>query len=723
MLKTRTHIIILFLLAVNIMVTSGRNHKDITMPIPSIKHLQGDSIMKKVIEYADSYKTIVSRYEAEIYLKGKTDILKQNFLMRFAHHLLPVNPKKPDMFFETVCSSQFYAPNCYIHHFEAINGNNVPNETKQQEILTFLNLNVYSPTIYNEGIITPVAQEAFKYYRFSLEEVYEETPDLKIYKIHFSPKWWSQKLIYGDLYVCDKNWLIDKIDINGRLSFAEFNLVMDFRRSQQHFLLPQQANLSIRYHVAGNTIASHYHTAFRYKEIEWVEEQNEAEAEDSYDLTGYYQLSSDTIPFVSDSNYWKQKRDIPLTEQEIKNYEQNTSPLRTDDRRELPQYLKITQKLTNTINLNYKTTRFRYSGLLNPFQLGYSGRNGITYRQRLRLSKTFSNDRQLRFNPEIGYVFKRKELFFRVGGELEYLPEKMGAITLNIGNSNQSYSSRIMNEINEQLKDSAFNFDNLNLEYFKHYYIELKKQIELFNGFRLFGSLSYHKRVPADKSAIDPGDEVNELITEHYNDFLLTIGFSYTPGQYYWFDGHRKEYLYASYPTFSFEFGRAIPNILNSNGNYGRIEADIHQSIPLGLARKINYHVSGGLYTAQHSVYFADFRYFTKQNFPESWGDEDFGGVFHELRSEWFNASDKYLQAHLMYESPFILFQLFKPKVTKYILSERFYLSQLWTPVKPSYTEVGYGFGNHIFNAAAFVGFDKLRFDGIGVKFAFELFQ
>ena len=44
-------------------------------------------------------------------------------------------------------------------------------------------------------------------------------------------------------------------------------------------------------------------------------------------------------------------------------------------------------------------------------------------------------------------------------------------------------------------------------------------------------------------------------------------------------------------------------------------------------------------------------------------------------------------------------------------------------PVKPSYTEIGYGFGNHIFNVAAFVGFDKLKYDGIGFKFAFELFQ
>ena len=187
-------------------------------------------------------------------------------------------------------------------------------------------------------------------------------------------------------------------------------------------------------------------------------------------------------------------------------------------------------------------------------------------------------------------------------------------------------------------------------------------------------------------------------------------------------DGYRKEYLYSYYPTISIEFGRAIPGVWKSSGNYGRVEADIHQSIYLGLSRRFNYHISGGLYTAQKSTYFADYRYFTRHNFPESWGGDDFGGVFHQLGSVWFNASDKYVQAHAMYESPFMLFQLFKPEATKHIISERFYLSQLWMPVKPSYTEIGYGFGNHIFNVA-FVGFDKLKYDGIGFKFAFELFQ
>lgn len=679
--------------------------------------------MHLVIEQAGKYQSSVSHYEADIYIKGRTEILKQNYLMRFGHHLFPVNWRTKDMVFEMVSHSKFNSPNNYLHDFKAINGSTIPNKAKQKEVLTFLNLNVYSPTIYNEGIIMPVGGNAFSYYNFSLDSTYYED-GLKIHVIRFMPKRWSQKLICGNLFILDQSWSIDKIDVNGRFSFAEFNLVMTFGRDYHHFLLPQTADLFLRYQVLGNAVVTTYHSAFKYETVEWVKEDHKKKTKKPLDLTGYYRLSSDTIPIITDSAYWDSKRDIPLSQEEQSVYRQTQPKVITpSDTGNIRRYLKVTEKLTNTIDLDYKTTRLKYSGILNPFQLGYSGRNGITYRQKLRLSKTFDRDRQLRFRPEIGYVFKRKELFFTVAADWEYKPEKQGALSLSLGNSNQGYSSEIMKDINEQLKDSTFNFDDLNLKYFKHYYIELRNEIELFNGFQLMTSLSYHRRIPLKKKAdIDVGEDVTDLLNDNYHDFTPVVGVSYTPRQYYWMDGYRKEYLYSHYPTISLEVARAIPGIWKSSGDYCRVEADVHQSIYLGLSRRFNYHISGGMYTNQKSTYFADFRYFARRNFPESW-DDRFGGVFNELKGEWFNASDQYAQAHFMYESPFMLMRLFKPKATRYVLTERFYLSQLWTPLLPSYTEVGYGFGNNLFNVAAFASFRKLEYQSIGVKFTFELFQ
>lgn len=689
----------------------------------TISSIRADSIMKLVAENATKYHGAISKYEAQIYTKGHTEILKQNFLMRFAHHLFPVNRRKKDMLFEMFSHSKFSAPNTYYHSFKAVNGNSIPNGKKQQEVLTFLNLNVYSPTIYNDEIITPVASNSFKYYNFNLEST-NDSSKIKIYKISFTPKISSQKLICGYLYIVDQLWTIDQIDVNGHFSFAEFNLVMSFCRDFRKFILPETADLFLRYKILGNAVVSTYHSSFKYDAVEWIEEDNEGNRSNPLDMTSYYRLSSDTIPIIFDPDYWHTKRDKPLSrEEELIYFKESDENMLKTDTSNITKYWKLTEKLTNTININNKTTRIKYSGILNPFQLGYSARNGITYRQQIRFSKTFTKDRQLRFRPEIGYKFKSKEVFFKVGGDWEYLPQKQGRLGLTIANGNQSYSSAIMNQINEHLKDSTFNFEDLNLEYFKHYYVELNNSIELFNGFELSTGISYHRRIPVKKNSdMNVGDDVMDLINDHYNDFTPVVGISYTPRQYYRMDGYRKENLYSYYPTISIEYARGIPGIWKSTGDYERLEADIQQSIRMGLSRRFSYHLSGGLYTNQKSTYFADFRYFARRNFPESWEDH-FGGVFNQLKGFWYNASDKYAQAHLMYESPFMLTQLLKPKASKYILTERFYLSQLWTPVLPSYTEIGYGFGNHIFNVAVFAGFNKLEYQSVGFKFTFELFQ
>ena len=123
-------------------------------------------------------------------------------------------------------------------------------------------------------------------------------------------------------------------------------------------------------------------------------------------------------------------------------------------------------------------------------------------------------------------------------------------------------------------------------------------------------------------------------------------------------------------------------------------------------------------------MYFADFSYFAKRYFPEPWGDR-FGGIFHNLGGDWCNASDKYIQGHLMYESPFILLRFLKPnpKAHKYLVSERFYLSQLWNPVLPNYSELGYGIGSDLFHIALFLGFEEFKYQSVGLKFALELFR
>lgn len=687
---------------------------------------KADSIMTYVIAHAAEYAHAISRYKAEIYIKGRTEILKQNFLMQYANHLFPVERKKPDVIFEMVSESEYEAPNLYRHNFRAVNGNSLPNRDKQEEILTFLNLNVYAPTIYNEAIITPVNIKAFNYYDFNLEDA-EEIGEGVVYRIRFLPKQWSQTLVSGDLYVRENEWRIEKMEMNGRFDFAEFSLDATFGNQYGQLLLPHTSNLSLRYKALGNAVATTYHSSFDYSEVDWVEIKEREKKKREWkplDLTSYYTLLSDSIPFIQDESFWATKRDMPLTEEEQKVYRIDyfSSKTEKNDTTANADYMKMAEQLMGNVRYEYQTTRVRYSGLLNPLQLGYSSRNGVTYKQQLRITKSFDNDRQLIVRPEIGIVFKRKELFYKLRSEWNYKPEKMGSLQLTFANDNQTYSSQMMHDINEHLKDSLFDFKDLNLEYYKHYYVDLRNNIELLNGLQLAAGISYHKRVPViTKHEEDPGEEIEEMITETYYDFTPSVSITYTPRQFYRMEGKKKRYVYSYYPTVSFIFARGIPGVMRSTGDYERMEMDIHQNLKIGSSLKqLSYHVSGGFYTNKKSIYFADFHYFARKNFPESW-EERIGGVFHTLKREWFNASDKYVQSHIMYESPFILLNLFNNKASKHVLSERLYLGQVWTPALKSYTEIGYGFGNAIFNIGVFAGFNRLEYNRMGVRFTFEI--
>lgn len=688
---------------------------------------QADSIMHLVAVNGVKYRNILKSYEAEVYIKGRMKIAKRNYLIRFAHNLFPVNRREGDMVFEMLSLSRFEAPNAFYHDYRAVNGSSIPNRQKQREIISFLNLNIYAPTAFDNAILMPVTQQAFKYYEYRVDSVMEGSNGQRTFIVDFIPKHASPKLVSGTMHVADSSWTIARINLKGHYDFSDFDLEMSFGDDFEYFNLPSTATLSLKYSTLGNVVYSSYFSKYTYKSVlrGWDQLYLNTPQSESYDLTQYYATAAEAVPIIRDPAFWEKVRSEPLSSEEAALYE--AAERSEAERAQAPpdtvhgnRYLKFAELIVSDINADYKNTYIRYYGILNPSQLGYSRTNGIMFRQRLRIRKEYPNQKMLTFIPDAGFATSRKEVFLRGVGILEYLPERMGAITLSAGNSNQSYSTGMMKDIANQIADSSL-LEDVKLQYFHRYYGEVKHHIELFNGFRLLTEAVYEYRTPVKRRFdVGVGDAVMQIINKDYNDFKVTLGFSFTPHSYYRFDKRRKTYLYSSYPTFSIEFAKAFPGVGNSRGNYERIEADVHQSIPVGMLQKINYHVSAGMYSSKQSSYFADFRYFTRSNFPHTWHDQ-IGGVFNLLEREWFYASDRYIQAHLMYESPFLLLSLLSKKASRFVFVERLYFSQLHTPALPIYSEAGYGIGNHIFDIALFASFSRLSYRTLGLRFAFAL--
>ena len=92
------------------------------------------------------------------------------------------------------------------------------------------------------------------------------------------------------------------------------------------------------------------------------------------------------------------------------------------------------------------------------------------------------------------------------------------------------------------------------------------------------------------------------------------------------------------------------------------------------------------------------------------------------LNANWYNASDYYFRANATYESP-LLFLSFCPIVGQIVEKERIYLSALAVRGLLPYVEAGYGFTNRAFSMGIFTGWSKYGFEGVGMKFGFELFN
>ena len=77
--------------------------------------------------------------------------------------------------------------------------------------------------------------------------------------------------------------------------------------------------------------------------------------------------------------------------------------------------------------------------------------------------------------------------------EYIYNPRKLGSIEVHGGNGNRIYSSVVLDQL-EQIPDSAFTFDGLELDYFKDVYVDISHNIELCNGLKLGTGLAMHWR-------------------------------------------------------------------------------------------------------------------------------------------------------------------------------------------------------------------------------------
>lgn len=685
---------------------------------------------------AEKYNGLVESYEAEVYMRTYVETLKKNFLYKYTQ-LVPGlalhDPKCDEAVIETISSLKFNHPNNYIQDVKNVTGTLTNKRDIEMIPFNLLNINVYGEATNTETFFMPVRFSTRKYYKYNLLQTTEEDGKT-FYTIEFKPIYENQKLLKGFFVIEHGTWRVVHFSAEGVESFADFSFEITMGDTWISNFLPVKFVIYNSVSYLGNRVGSRHLASINYKEVELRAIQDK---EENLNISGLFQVKLDSIPVNNDEAFWESNRTIPLQAREvdvINSYRlEKQREIERDSTNENNKAQTFAKNLVLNSNYKVKSTMIGYSGLLNPLMLGYSSVDGITYKQKVSLNYSMTRSRSYKVKAFAALYSKRKDIIADVTNTWNYEPFYQGNISLSVGIGTPSYSSLFIDNVQSELENNGVIFDDLSLKYYKDYYAKLFNDYELFNGFMATIGTEFHLRKPGkDKKRLEDqlrssddnivDDDILDKFLTSKRSFSPYIRLIWTPKQYYRYEGRQKIYVRSNYPTFKMEFAKAIPNIIGSSSKYYRAEIDISQNIQLGIMNSIKYHIGTGKFFNRGSEYFADFSFFARNASPDNW-DDGIGGSFNLLNRHLYNASDQYIQAHIMIETPFLILRNI-PIVSEYINRERIYISQLCTPHIKSYTEIGYGIGNRYFkkaNAAVFTSFQKLEFREIGVKLAFEL--
>lgn len=691
-------------------------------------------ILDNLFSYSSSYSRLIDEYKSDMYLKGRIKVHKRNKLIRYVPSMFKLEKDVNDYLLESVSEMHYTAPDIYNRKIKAMSTTFPRDKGQIIDMADLLNMNIYSSSIMTDKLLSPLNKKSARYYHYLLDTV-ANIDDRLQHKILIIPKFKGTQLVTGYMWVDGIEWVIREVYMEGKYDVNTFKLhaIMGSRGPEE--FLPIHMHMNVEFNFMGNHLEMDARAWMKYTTVSVVKDgkRRKSSKKHFHDLTEFYQLTCDTTQLVTDKEKFNDFRPFPLTMEEDSLYQVWEMRKKNKD-------MEITQEkekqskefwgqlgdvLISSYDVNISGIgSVRCSPLINPIMLSYSHSKGVSYKQKFKYNRFFPSERLLRIVPQIGYNFTHKELYVKGALSFLYWPEKQGSFDVDAGNGNRIYSSVVLDKL-KAIPDSSLNFKDLELDYFKDIYLNVFHSLEPVNGLYVKAGVSMHWRSLVQnqrKELQEIYDKIERMkIRSSYNSFSPRIRIEWTPGLYYYMNGKRKMNVGSEMPTFILDYERGLKGVFGSTDGHERWEFDVQQIIKLNQIRSLAYRIGGGMFTRKDNMYFVDFVNFKRSNIPEDWNDE-IGGTFQLLDGHWYNSSRQYWRGNMTYESPFILLRPFN-KWLGMIQQERLYGGILFMPHLNPYVELGYGIGTHIFDVGVFVSSINGKYDSVGFKFTFELFN
>jgi len=592
-------------------------------------------IIRKAMAKRKYYRDQVEAYECEVYVKGNIKFLDapERFMGVEIGDLggsLDSNRQGIVYLSESISRLTYQLPGRYS---EEMLSNKVSGDDNGFSFnrASQMDFNLYeSYADFGRKIVSPIAGNAFGYYKYRLVGTLVGEDGRVINKIELIPKRGEDPVYRGYVYIADDLWNIQRADLMLTKGAIKID-ALDSLTIQQIYVPVEEPDVwrLFSQHMTFRVNVFSFQLAGTFTGVYSQYDLDPEIPEDAFRGEVFLvEEGSNEMP----TTFWDSIRPVPLTREEARDYVRKDS---LEEIRESKSYQDSVDRRNNrfrilnlfagyTFRNSYKDWFLEVNSPLTTLQ--FNTVQGWNLGSQARFEKSYGKyqTRSLELGGGLNYGFSDRRLRWTLNGAYQF--DQIYRTRLEISGGVDVFQFNRENPISPTLNGLYSLLGRRNyMKLYEKSFLKLAFVREIFNGVRLFTDVEYARRSAlVNQSDYSFGDRERRAFTANDPQDPLNFSPSFVPHEaLLWNLAFRIRIgqRYITYPQRRFLIGSDWPDlwvIYRKGIPLGQAQVDFDQlvlriedrNIPTGVAGYLQFRVEGGYFLRTDSLFFMDFQHF-----------------------------------------------------------------------------------------------------------------
>ncbi len=476
------------------------------------------------------------------------------------------------------------------------------------------------------GYVSPIADNAFQYYRFRYRGAFFED-GRQIARIEVIPRRAFDPVFSGYIHIVDDEWSIHSLELSIEKN-AQLSLLDKLVIRQQHMPLPGKIWMLQNQSIIPSANRFGFYAAGYFSAV-----FSNYEVDPSFDKRtfGRVILRYDSGSNLRGRQWWDSIRPMPLLPEELRDFRRKDS---LEQMRKQPAYLDSLDSIRNRVTMmsvfltgqtftrRSKKTTVSLDPLIKYF--GFNTVEGAYLRLNGTINREIGQQRRLSFTPSMRYGIGNGHWNPSISTTLSTGGKSEGRWTIALGSNVFQFNganpiSQLANTTNTLF------FGNNHMKIYEARFLDLSHRRSIAPGLTMTAGLKFQDRLPlenTDTTTFWGRRSVNMRFTPNratdwslfnitkHQALLLNLSLRYRPGARYIEFPDSREEISSRYPLITLDYVRGVDGLFGSDVDFDRWKLSIADDINLGMAGRFSYRLALGAFGSARKVQLPDLQHF-----------------------------------------------------------------------------------------------------------------